>query len=206
MRAADYDDWVTETTSEDGRPMHGLNGDILVWNPVTKRRHELTSMGIRVTAETLKMQLELSGQLDMLKMPYHQAIINNEIPLSIGGGIGQSPYVYAAFEKGPYRRGKCDGVAEDFEGHVQEEEYFCDRMIYLHLEPRLRTGFFNALWESEKPFINLCLGRLLIILTACFFSVAGITLLCRVFRGWFLVFGLVLPSRARLFRVPALPL
>ncbi|MHC4694118.1 MAG: aspartate--ammonia ligase [Planctomycetota bacterium] len=90
MRAADYDDWVTETTSEDGRPMHGLNGDILVWNPVTKRRHELTSMGIRVTAETLKMQLELSDQLDMLKMPYHQAIINDEIPLSIGGGIGQS--------------------------------------------------------------------------------------------------------------------
>ena len=90
MRAADYDDWVTETTSEDGRPMHGLNGDILVWNPVTKRRHELTSMGIRVTAETLKKQLEFSGQLDFLKLPYHQAIINNEIPLSIGGGIGQS--------------------------------------------------------------------------------------------------------------------
>jgi aspartate--ammonia ligase len=90
MRAADYDDWVVETTTEDGRPMHGLNGDILVWNPVTKRRHELTSMGIRVTAETLKKQLEISGQLDFLKMPYHQAIINNEIPLSIGGGIGQS--------------------------------------------------------------------------------------------------------------------
>ncbi len=90
MRAADYDDWVTETTSEDGRPMHGLNGDILVWNPVTKRRHELTSMGIRVTAETLRKQLELSGQLDFLRLPYHQAIINNQIPLSIGGGIGQS--------------------------------------------------------------------------------------------------------------------
>ncbi len=90
MRAADYDDWVTETVSEDGRPMHGLNGDILVWNPVTKRRHELTSMGIRVTAETLRRQLELSGQLDFLKLPYHRAIINNEIPLSIGGGIGQS--------------------------------------------------------------------------------------------------------------------
>jgi len=90
MRAADYDDWVTETTSEDGRPMHGLNGDILVWNPVTKRRHELTSMGIRVTAETLKKQLELSGQLDLLKLPYHQAILNDEIPLSVGGGIGQS--------------------------------------------------------------------------------------------------------------------
>ncbi|MCJ2557388.1 MAG: aspartate--ammonia ligase, partial [Candidatus Thermoplasmatota archaeon] len=68
MRAADYDDWVTETTSEDGRPMHGLNGDILVWNPVTKRRHELTSMGIRVNADTLKQQLEISGQLDFLKL------------------------------------------------------------------------------------------------------------------------------------------
>jgi aspartate--ammonia ligase len=90
MRAADYDDWVTETISEDGRPMHGLNGDILVWNPVTKRRHELTSMGIRVNAETLVEQLELSGQINMLEYPYHQAIVNNEIPLSIGGGIGQS--------------------------------------------------------------------------------------------------------------------
>jgi len=90
MRAADYDDWVTETTSEDGRPMHGLNGDILVWNPVTKRRHELTSMGIRVNADTLKKQLEITGQLDFLKLPYHQAILNDEIPLSIGGGIGQS--------------------------------------------------------------------------------------------------------------------
>ena len=54
MRAADYDDWVTETVSDKGRPMHGLNGDILVWNPVTRRRHELMSGGIRVDAETLK--------------------------------------------------------------------------------------------------------------------------------------------------------
>jgi aspartate--ammonia ligase len=90
MRAADYDDWVTETKSKEGKPMHGLNGDILVWNPVTKRRHELSSMGIRVNAQTLKKQLELTGQLDFLKYPYHQAIIKNEIPLSIGGGIGQS--------------------------------------------------------------------------------------------------------------------
>ncbi|UCC73696.1 MAG: aspartate--ammonia ligase [Gemmatimonadota bacterium] len=95
MRAADYDDWVTETTSKDGRPMHGLNGDILVWNPVTRRRHELTSMGIRVNAETLKKQLEMSGQLDNLKLPYHQAIANGDVPLSIGGGIGQSrTYMY----------------------------------------------------------------------------------------------------------------
>ena len=89
-RAADYDDWVTETLTKDKRPMHGLNGDILVWNPVTKRRHELTSMGIRVNAETLKVQLEMAGQLDSMKFPYHQGIVNGELPLSVGGGIGQS--------------------------------------------------------------------------------------------------------------------
>ncbi len=90
LRAADYDDWVTETVSADGRPMHGLNGDILVWNPVTKRRHELSSMGIRVTATTLRQQLALSGQQELAEQPYHQAILNDQIPLSIGGGIGQS--------------------------------------------------------------------------------------------------------------------
>jgi aspartate--ammonia ligase len=70
--------------------MHGLNGDILVWNPVTQRRHELTSMGIRVTKDGLRRQLELSRQLDFLELPYHRAIMADEIPLSIGGGIGQS--------------------------------------------------------------------------------------------------------------------
>jgi aspartate--ammonia ligase len=90
MRAADYDDWVADTKSQTGKDTHGINGDILVWNPVTKRRHELTSMGIRVDADSLKQQLKLSGLLDFLKFPYHQAIVNNQIPLSIGGGIGQS--------------------------------------------------------------------------------------------------------------------
>jgi len=90
MRAADYDDWITDTKSMTGKNTHGLNGDILVWNPVTKRRHELTSMGIRVTKETLVKQLEISGQQDFLKLPYHQAIMNDRIPLTIGGGIGQS--------------------------------------------------------------------------------------------------------------------
>jgi aspartate--ammonia ligase len=89
MRAADYDDWCTPVT-DNGKPFHGLNGDILVWNHVTKRRHELTSMGVRVTKETMRQQLEISGQLDFLKLPYHQAILNDQIPLSIGGGIGQS--------------------------------------------------------------------------------------------------------------------
>ena len=99
MRAADYDDWVTETVSKDGRPMHGLNGDILVWNPITRRRHELTSMGIRVSPETLVQQLEITGQTDFLELPYHQAILNEEIPLSIGGGIGQSRTMMSLLHK-----------------------------------------------------------------------------------------------------------
>jgi aspartate--ammonia ligase len=95
MRAADYDDWISPTVAIDGKMMHGLNGDILVWNPVTHRRHELTSMGIRVTKETMVQQLKETGQEDFLELPYHQAILNDEIPLSIGGGIGQSrTYMY----------------------------------------------------------------------------------------------------------------
>jgi aspartate--ammonia ligase len=90
MRAADYDDWITPTIKKNGKQYHGLNGDILVWNPVTKRRHELTSMGIRVTKDTMVKQLKEAGQEHFLQLPYHQAILNDEIPLSIGGGIGQS--------------------------------------------------------------------------------------------------------------------
>ena len=95
MRAADYDDWITDTSDQTGKPTHGLNGDILVWNPVTKRRHELTSMGIRVTKETLVAQMKMAGLEKDLEQPYHQMILNDEIPLSIGGGIGQSrTYMY----------------------------------------------------------------------------------------------------------------
>lgn len=95
MRAADYDDWITDTSAATGKDTHGLNGDILVWNPVTRRRHELTSMGIRVTKETLLRQLEMAGQTKNMGLPYHQAILNDQIPLSIGGGIGQSrTYMY----------------------------------------------------------------------------------------------------------------
>ncbi len=99
MRAADYDDWVTDTRDQTGKDTHGLNGDILVWNSVTKRRHELTSMGIRVTAETLKKQLTMAKQLDFMRLPYHQAILNDQIPLSIGGGIGQSRTVMLLLRK-----------------------------------------------------------------------------------------------------------
>lgn len=64
---ARFDDWVTETKAADGKKLHGLNGDIMVWNYVTRRRHELSSMGIRVNAETLKTQLEMAGHTGFLK-------------------------------------------------------------------------------------------------------------------------------------------
>ena len=88
-RAADYDDWITDTSKETGKETYGLNGDILVWNHVTKRRHELTSMDIRVIKETLVKQLEMSDSSYYLELPYHKAIMNDEIPISVGGGIGQ---------------------------------------------------------------------------------------------------------------------
>jgi aspartate--ammonia ligase len=90
MRAADYDDWVTPTVEKNGKLMHGINGDILVWNHITKRRHELSSMGIRVTKDTLVDQLKRTGQEHFLNLPYHKMIMNDQIPLSIGGGLGQS--------------------------------------------------------------------------------------------------------------------
>ena len=99
LRAPDYDDWVTPSVVKNGKQMHGLNGDILVWNPVTNRRHELSSMGIRVNRETLRQQLEITGQLDFLELPYHQAIMNNHLPLSVGGGIGQSRVMMLLLQK-----------------------------------------------------------------------------------------------------------
>ena len=85
-RAADYDDWSTET----GKGKRGLNGDILVWNPVLGCAFELTSMGIRVDEESLLRQLEIKGELSKAELDYHQRLLRGELPLTIGGGIGQS--------------------------------------------------------------------------------------------------------------------
>jgi len=85
-RAPDYDDWTTET-----RPGYkGLNGDIIVWNKVLGRAYELSSMGIRVDREALLRQLEITGAQGRQKLYFHGRLLNNELPLSIGGGIGQS--------------------------------------------------------------------------------------------------------------------
>lgn len=85
-RAPDYDDWTTD--NEEG--FHGLNGDILVWNPVLGRAFELSSMGIRVDKEALLHQLHLKGQEKRLNLLFHKRLMEDELPLSIGGGIGQS--------------------------------------------------------------------------------------------------------------------
>ena len=85
-RAPDYDDW--STVAEDGRK--GLNGDILIWYPVLGRSFELSSMGIRVNKESLLRQLEIEGQQQREKLYFHQQLLNDRLPLSIGGGIGQS--------------------------------------------------------------------------------------------------------------------
>ena len=85
-RSADYDDW--STTNEAG--FKGLNGDILLWNPIFEKAFEVSSMGIRVDKTALLHQLELKNCQDRLHLSYHQLLVNERIPQSIGGGIGQS--------------------------------------------------------------------------------------------------------------------
>ena len=85
-RAPDYDDW--STVAEGGLP--GLNGDILLWNPVLELAFEISSMGIRVDKEALLRQLEIEGKNERLEMYFHKRLVDGTLPLSIGGGIGQS--------------------------------------------------------------------------------------------------------------------
>ena len=85
-RAPDYDDW--STVGEDGRV--GLNGDILIWYPVLGRSFELSSMGIRVNEESLLRQLAIEDKEDRKQLYFHRKLLAGELPLSIGGGIGQS--------------------------------------------------------------------------------------------------------------------
>ena len=95
VRAPDYDDWTTVSEGE----YKGLNGDILVWNPVLNRAFELSSMGIRVDESALRKQLALTGDEDRLKLDWHKDLVNGKLPLSIGGGIGQSRLVMLLLHK-----------------------------------------------------------------------------------------------------------
>ena len=86
LRAPDYDDW--STPNEDG--FEGLNGDLLIWYPVLNRSIELSSMGIRVNAESLLRQLDLQGKNERKELYFHRRLLDGKLPLTIGGGIGQS--------------------------------------------------------------------------------------------------------------------
>ena len=94
-RAPDYDDWSTVT--ENG--LAGLNGDILIWYPVLERSIELSSMGIRVDKESLLRQLKLENQEDKQQLYFHQQLLNDKLPLSMGGGIGQSRLCMVLLQK-----------------------------------------------------------------------------------------------------------
>lgn len=85
-RSADYDDWTT--VNEEG--YEGLNGDLLLWNPVLEMAFEVSSMGIRVDADALRRQLELRGETDKSGLLYHRMLLEGRLPYTIGGGIGQS--------------------------------------------------------------------------------------------------------------------
>lgn len=85
-RAPDYDDWSTETS----KGFRGLNGDIIVWNPVLNDAFEISSMGIRVNPEAMLYQLKLNNCEDRKELYWHKRLLNGELPQSIGGGIGQS--------------------------------------------------------------------------------------------------------------------
>jgi aspartate--ammonia ligase len=85
-RASDYDDWSTETSA-----IHkGLNGDLLLWNPILNKAIEISSMGIRVNKESLLRQLKIAGNENREKLQWHSALIEGKLPQTIGGGIGQS--------------------------------------------------------------------------------------------------------------------
>ena len=85
-RAPDYDDWIT--LNDDG--FYGLNGDLILWDNILEIPFELSSMGIRVSEESLRAQLAARGCEDRLQLSFHKALVNGELPYSIGGGIGQS--------------------------------------------------------------------------------------------------------------------
>ena len=86
LRAPDYDDWTT--LNEDG--FEGLNGDLLIWNNILEQALELSSMGISVDKNALLRQLKLTGKEERLDLYFHKKLMADELPLSIGGGIGQS--------------------------------------------------------------------------------------------------------------------
>jgi len=120
-RAPDYDDWVTERP--DGGK--GVNGDLLVWNPLLQQSFELSSMGIRVNAETLKQQLEICGNMERMDYTWHKMLLDGTLPQTIGGGVGQSRLCQLLL--------RCAHIGEVQHGWYNPEEVAVLRDNSIHL-------------------------------------------------------------------------
>jgi len=107
-RAPDYDDWTTST----GEKTKGLNGDVFVWNPVLEKGFEISSMGIRVDKNALIKQLEITGTEDRKELEFHKMLLEDKLPLSIGGGIGQSRLCMLFLQKAHIGEVQC-GLWQD---------------------------------------------------------------------------------------------
>ncbi|MFH1977808.1 MAG: aspartate--ammonia ligase [Candidatus Aenigmatarchaeota archaeon] len=116
LRAADYDDWSTETIS--GK--RGLNGDIIVWDEMRKKALELSSMGIRVDQSSLMKQLDFMGLSERKGLKFHKAILMDELPLTIGGGIGQSRLCMLLLHKTHIGEVQVSTWPEEVEKDLQE--------------------------------------------------------------------------------------
>ena len=111
MRSPDYDDWE-------------LNGDIILWNEVLEDQFEISSMGIRVDADSMDRQLKLSGKDDRREMRFHKSVLNNELPLTIGGGIGQSRLCMFFLKKAHIGEVQVSVWPEDMNEECKEHNIF----------------------------------------------------------------------------------
>jgi len=119
-RAPDYDDWTTPT----GKNTRGLNGDIFIWNPVLETGFEISSMGIRVDKEILMRQLEITGDEKRKELEWHKMLLEDKLPLSIGGGIGQSRLCMLLLQKAHIGEVQCGIWPDDMIRACKENNIF----------------------------------------------------------------------------------
>jgi aspartate--ammonia ligase len=119
-RAPDYDDWTTST----GEKTKGLNGDIFVWNPVLETGFEISSMGIRVDKKALLRQLKITGTEERKNLMWHKTLLEDELPLSIGGGIGQSRLCMLLLQKAHIGEVQCGIWSDDMIRDCEKNNIF----------------------------------------------------------------------------------
>ncbi len=119
-RAPDYDDWTTST----GEKTKGLNGDILVWSPVLEKSFEISSMGIRVDKKALLRQLKITGTEERKNLMWHKTLLKDELPLSIGGGIGQSRLCMLLLQKAHIGEVQCGIWSDDMVRDCEKNNIF----------------------------------------------------------------------------------